>query len=134
MDTRPILDKLDKVKPSGNGAWMACCPAHEDRNPSMRVTDKGDRILLHCYAGCDPQLILAAIGMTYSDLFEDDREHWTPVIKLPGNVALDEARIVMQMAQNKRDSGGVLSGSELQEEREATMRMKSEWAKYQGAA
>ena len=132
MNTNHILSKLEKVRPSGKGAWMACCPAHNDRNPSMRIADKGDRILLHCYAGCAPQSILAALGMTYSDLFADDNDHWTPTVNLR-DVAIDEARMVISMAQNKRDSGEKLTSAELQEEREAIMRMKSEYARRESS-
>ena len=31
------------------GAWMACCPAHEDRAPSLFITDvKGGKVLVRC--------------------------------------------------------------------------------------
>lgn len=32
--------------------WVARCPAHEDRSPSLALRDSGDRVLLRCYAGC----------------------------------------------------------------------------------
>jgi len=36
------------------GRGIACCPAHEDKNPSLSLTDGSDgRLLLHCHAGCD---------------------------------------------------------------------------------
>ena len=127
MNTDKLLSKLDKVRPHGNRAWMACCPAHPDKNPSMRIADKGDRILIHCYAGCCPRSILAALGMTYDDLFES-KGNWTPQYNLRERT-LDEARMVISMAQNKRDSGEKLTNAELQEEREAIMRMKSEYAR-----
>ncbi len=33
--------------------WLACCPAHDDRTPSLSFK-KGDRtpVILHCHAGC----------------------------------------------------------------------------------
>jgi hypothetical protein len=48
---------------------MALCPAHEDRNPSLSVSEKNRRILLHCHAGCSPQSVTAALGLTMADLF-----------------------------------------------------------------
>jgi len=36
----------------GDG-WLACCPAHEDRHPSLSIKVADDRLLLHCFAGCD---------------------------------------------------------------------------------
>ncbi|MCG2644291.1 MULTISPECIES: DUF7146 domain-containing protein [Bradyrhizobium] len=33
--------------------WLACCPAHEDRSPSLSLTDTQDGLVLwHCLAGC----------------------------------------------------------------------------------
>lgn len=53
------------------------CPAHEDRNPSLYVTRGRDgRWLLHCFAGCLIEKILAALQLTWSDLFPEPRpEH-----------------------------------------------------------
>ena len=36
------------------GGWMARCPAHEDRNPSLSIHDANDgKVLVRCHAGCD---------------------------------------------------------------------------------
>ena len=65
-----LLQHLDKVKRTGPGAWSARCPAHDDRGPSLAIAEKDDgRILLHCFAGCDVQDVLGAVGMTFCDLF-----------------------------------------------------------------
>ena len=38
------------------GGWMAHCPAHEDRTPSLSIRDTaGGKVLVHCHAGCDKQ-------------------------------------------------------------------------------
>jgi hypothetical protein len=65
-----LLARLDKVRRTGGDTWQACCPAHDDRGPSLsiRATDDG-RILLHCFAGCDVQDVIGAVGLTISDLF-----------------------------------------------------------------
>jgi DNA primase len=35
------------------GAWIACCPAHDDRAPSLAIREAGDNgVLAHCHAGC----------------------------------------------------------------------------------
>jgi DNA primase len=41
---------------------MACCPAHDDRTPSLGVTLGQKAILFHCFAGCDQQSVLAALA------------------------------------------------------------------------
>lgn len=53
------------------GHFLAQCPAHEDKNPSLGVDDKGDKVMVRCYAGCHPDDVLAAIGLSLSDLFDD---------------------------------------------------------------
>ena len=43
-------------------AWMAKCPAHEDREPSLSIkdTDNG-KVLVCCHAGRDQQQVIAAL-------------------------------------------------------------------------
>jgi hypothetical protein len=64
-----MLDQLQNVKQSGKG-WVACCPAHEDRQPSLSITENGDgSVLLKCHAGCETTSIVTALGMKMADLF-----------------------------------------------------------------
>ena len=64
-----LLARLDKVK-GRNGSWVACCPAHKDRNPSMTIRETEDgKILLHCFAGCSVGEIAGAVGFDLTDLF-----------------------------------------------------------------
>ena len=45
---------LEKYRKSGDG-WMACCPAHADKNPSLSISEKHGRLLWHCFAGCSQE-------------------------------------------------------------------------------
>lgn len=64
-----LLSQLRKVRRTAPGEWVACCPAHQDRNPSLTVKDCGDgRILAHCFAGCSFEEIVSSVGLTASDL------------------------------------------------------------------
>lgn len=64
-----ILDQLQNVKRSGKG-WVACCPAHEDRTPSLSINECSDgTVLVKCHAGCDTTSILTALSMKVVDLF-----------------------------------------------------------------
>ena len=36
-----FLNKLEKV-PGKRGHWIACCPAHEDKRPSLAITETDD--------------------------------------------------------------------------------------------
>ena len=51
---------------------MYQCPAHEDRNPSLGVDAKPDKVMIRCYAGCHTDDVLAAIGLSGKDLFDSD--------------------------------------------------------------
>ncbi len=70
MSAATLLSRLDRVKPTGSGRWIARCPAHDDRGPSLSVRELDDgRVLLHDFAGCSVAEILAAVGLDMSDLF-----------------------------------------------------------------
>lgn len=64
-----ILNKLSKVKSLSNGEYQACCPAHEDKNPSLNLKQEGDKILITCQAGCQTEAVMQSIGLQMSDLF-----------------------------------------------------------------
>jgi len=69
-----LLNRLAKVK-GRNGSWTACCPAHDDKGPSLAIRHVDDgRILLHCFAGCQVESVLAAVGMDFGDLFPPDEK------------------------------------------------------------
>lgn len=73
-----ILGRLDKVRRTPRG-YKASCPAHHDPNPSLDLEEAGDgRVLAHCHAGCDIEDVVAALGLTMSDLFPDDGRKHTP--------------------------------------------------------
>jgi putative DNA primase/helicase len=69
-----LAQRCGQATPQGE-SWQACCPAHDDTHPSLSITARGDKVLLHCYAGCAPGAIVAALGLTLGDLFV---EHSSP--------------------------------------------------------
>jgi len=60
-----------KPRQLANGQWQVHCPAHNDAEPSLSVTESDGRILLHCFAGCPVDAICAALGITTKDLRTD---------------------------------------------------------------
>lgn len=108
MSVNKILNKLQKVKSNGNGSYMACCPAHEDRSPSLSVKDNGDgRIMLRCFAGCETIDVLNAIGLDWDDVMPPKQEKLLHVIKPKEHkiyttdaleVIRNEARIIVMCA------------------------------------
>ena len=71
-----ILNRLDRVKSTGNGKYLACCPAHDDKSPSLSIRETDDgRVLLHCFAGCDAESVLSALSLEFSDLYPEPLGH-----------------------------------------------------------
>ena len=71
MSAETLLSRLSKVRQTGTGRWIACCPAHEDRSPSLSIREADDgRVLLHDFGGCDVADVLGALGLAMQDLFE----------------------------------------------------------------
>ena len=67
---RTIVESLQGTWSRGKG--MCCCPAHDDRTPSLSVTLGRKAILFHCFAGCLTEDVIAALdrqGVRSRDLF-----------------------------------------------------------------
>jgi hypothetical protein len=78
MKTTEILSRLKSVRHSRQG-WIAQCPAHEDRSPSLSIREGNGKTLLHCFAGCAIETISSALKIRVSDLFaEPGRVQHTP--------------------------------------------------------
>ena len=57
---------------SGSG-YSSCCPAHDDKEPSLSINEGHEgKILLHCFAGCSVESICNSLGLGISDLFESN--------------------------------------------------------------
>ena len=70
MSIDNLLAKLDKVRRTGPDSWLARCPAHDDRGPSLSVRDAGEgKTLLHCFAQCSVDDVLFALDLSIDDLF-----------------------------------------------------------------
>ena len=68
-DFQAVLDRLDVASRNGEKA-MSFCPAHDDRNnPSLSLKAENGRLLLHCFAGCQPHDIVTKVGLQIKDLF-----------------------------------------------------------------
>jgi hypothetical protein len=90
MTVDALLERLQDVRRSQRG-WIARCPAHDDRRPSLAIDQGADaRILLHDRAGCRTDEILQALGLQFSDLFGHARPD--EARRRPPRSALAEAR------------------------------------------
>jgi len=66
-----LLSRLDKARQVGPGRWIARCPAHDDRSPSLSILDAGNKVLLKCHAGCSTEAVVSALGLEMRDLFAE---------------------------------------------------------------
>lgn len=55
-----IADSLGEKRKSSNG-FSCLCPAHNDKSPSLHVSDSNGRILVKCFAGCTQQAVIDAL-------------------------------------------------------------------------
>jgi DNA primase len=64
-----VLERLEGVK-AYNGYYKALCPAHDDGEPSLSVSEGDDcRVLLKCFAGCSFDDVVVALELEQQDLF-----------------------------------------------------------------
>jgi len=78
MKAQEFIHLLKGVRPKGKNQWMACCPAHDDHDPSLSVTEHQDRVLIKCWAGCDALSIVNSLGLTLGDLFHEKHDYTPP--------------------------------------------------------
>lgn len=72
MSADALLSQLENVKRTGDGRWLARCPAHADRRASLTVRELGDgRVLAHCFAGCSINEVMSAAGLDMTALFPE---------------------------------------------------------------
>lgn len=64
-----FLGRLQGLRKTSKG-YLARCPAHDDRNPSLsiRESDEGT-VLIKCHAGCATDDVVASLGLELKDLF-----------------------------------------------------------------
>ena len=78
MQLNELLSRLSGVKGHGGNQYTARCTVtnhgkgNGDKNPSLSVGVEGNRILLHCNAGCSPEAVVSALGLTLKDLFIEE--------------------------------------------------------------
>lgn len=118
MAVGDLLSRLDKVKPTGRGRWQACCPAHEDRSPSLSITEQPDgRVLVHCHAECPIDAVLGVVGLELSDLYPDKPIEHAKRVRRPYNAndvlrAAAHEALVVTIAASRVAQGAELTAPE----------------------
>ena len=123
-----LLDRLEGIRGSGEGRWMAKCPGHDDARASLSVREMPDgRVLLHCFGGCPTQDVLQALGLDFGDLFDKPLAHHLPPIRGGYSarelleLSAHEALVAAMLASKADDEG--LTPEEAQRLRKAAARL-----------
>ena len=96
MTIENLLSRLDGVRKTGEGRWIAKCSAHTDKHPSLAIRELDDgRVLIKCFAQCETHDVLNAVGMKYADLFPKAKavDFHRPAKRRPFN-AIDVLRCI----------------------------------------
>lgn len=118
MKIEEFLERLQGVESDGKGGYMACCPAHDDSNPSMHVNVGDDgRILVKCFSGCTAEEIVAAMGLKLKDLMPEKERGKRKAAKKTKAAAKKTASVEPSFkAPKKRDFGKAVCNYEYQDE------------------
>ena len=115
-----IASGLNKVRWQGNSKFTARCPSHDDRNPSLSVTDKNGTILVYCFAGCSQDEVIGALrdaGLWHSasqyqidrrkhiELKEDIRIHRQIYLVGIGQIKCGQALSEIDLSQLQKSIG-----------------------------
>lgn len=102
-DYQKVLSRLKGVRQSGSKA-MAQCPAHDDGSSSLSIKhlDNG-KVLIHCFAGCDPESVLSAASLSWSDIYPDDG--YKPTMNKATREEIHSARMLMELVPIWHEQG-----------------------------
>lgn len=96
MSVTDVLSRLESVRETGADRWLAKCPAHDDRSPSLSIRQADDgTVLLHDFAGCSALEIVQSIGLELADLFPDSQVRRADLVRgAPRLSAADRLELV----------------------------------------
>jgi putative DNA primase/helicase len=97
MLLKDLLERLEGVRPSGKGKYLARCPAHDDHSPSLSIVEGRSRAFLHCFAGCTRNDVYTALGIGDSDLFYEAMR--TSVPYTPKAKALEDELLALPLPE-----------------------------------
>lgn len=127
-----ILNRLSGVKHIGERRWVACCPSHKDKRPSLSIRAEGDKILLHCFAECDTRDILDAIEVPFSALFLNplNKRNGRPFSAEQVLECISDAAIYVAIVSQRMANGEQLSDETVKRLIQASKRIQHARAVY----
>ncbi len=72
-------------KETGPGQYMACCPAHKDKSPSLAIKENHYKVLFYCFAGCSYKDIVNALK--HRNIINDGTKLWNQSAGLPDGIS-----------------------------------------------
>lgn len=73
-DVLATAEKFAPIRKSGL-SWQTQCPAHDDRTPSLSISEAEDgKVLIYCHAGCSTKDVVASWGISMAALFPPDAD------------------------------------------------------------
>jgi hypothetical protein len=139
MTAGKLLGRLQGVRASGPARWMARCPAHEDRSPSLSIRETGDgTVLVNCFAGCTADAVVAAVGLQLRDLYPDrPGEHRHPPSALPRaapdiHCCLATEGLILAVAASDIAEGRTLTRQDADRIASAAGRVRAAWVVFNG--
>lgn len=139
MSAAKLLERLEGVRATGTDRWLAKCPAHEDRSPSLSIRETDDgMVLLKCFAGCGAADVVAAVGLELRDLFpERPAEHrrkpsraWLDARDVLTCIALECE--VIAIAASDLERGQTFAPEDADRISQAAGRVRNAWGAYRG--
>ena len=131
MSVDALLSRLENVKRTGAGRWIARCPAHEDRRASLSIRELEDgQVLVHDFAGCSVEEVLSAASVKISALFPEREINHRKRERRPFNAA-DVLRcvgfeaLVVAVSANDIANGKTLAPADLERLKVAAARLQA---------
>lgn len=139
MSAAKLIDRLDGVRATGPGRWIAKCPAHEDRSPSLSVRELEDgTVLVKDFGGCGAADVVAAVGLELRDLFpERPIDHrrkpsraWLDARDVLSCIAIEAE--VLAIAASDLAEGHTFTPADADRIAQAAGRVRNAWGAYRG--
>ncbi len=95
-----IADALAKAlhgRKCGSG-WIARCPAHDDRHPSLSISERDGKLLVHCHAGCSQE----SVWQSLKGMARVGRDNPRQVPKAPVRPSTADRGVKTRIASAKR--------------------------------
>lgn len=120
LDAESIAHALGRKK-LGKG-YICCCPAHDDRTPSLSITDADNKILFHCFAGCTYEEVICALRS--KGLWSELRTKQNCSLTRYTQEQISHAKTILKIAHYDLSEGLTLSDDDREEVKEAYQILK----------